>query len=461
MVGIATVNFINSPKMQNRPGLKYVLEYCARPNKCLWNDRMLVSGINCTPESAYTEMMNTKLLYSKDSDRFYYHMVQAFDPRDVLSPETAHEIALKLAERYKDYEILVCTHMDKKYIHNHFIINSVGFESGRKLHQSAKAIAEIRKMSDALCMEYGLNICQPKPKSEQVKGIRAKEYHTAMRGESWKFELINVIDGAMRRSRTRDEFLDELHRHGYGVTWTPERKYITYTHPNGQKVRDRSLHDDKYLKRRMEDEFRIRAEIIHGRAEEAQSTGFEYGCPDRKDRNGAGEQLGIADRSQPADGGYTDGGTRKAGYPDNGAAAAFGASVSDESDAGIGEGVYRSVEQDFGGCEDGAPELWETGWESERAACLGLELSDDGVPFTDIGDEARYEELFHTSDGFHRSGVGLADDLIKLAYAAERLSDPDAPAQDAATNKPHAKKQKKAPGQKRDDRSGYDFEMKM
>ncbi len=151
----------------------------------------------------------------------------------------------------------------------------------------------------------------------------------------------------------------------------------------------------------------------------------------------------------------------KAGYPDNGAAAAFGTPVPDGADAGAGEGVYRSVEQDFGECEGGAPELWETGWESERAACLGLELSDDGVPFTDIGDETGDEGLYHTPDGSLGSGAGLADDLIKLAYATERMSDPGAPVQDATTKKHYPKKQKKVPGQKQDDHSGYDFEMKM
>ena len=451
MVGIATVNFSNSPKMQNRAGLKYVLGYCAQEKKCRWNDRLLVSGVNCTPESVFTEMVNTKLLYGKDSNRYYYHMVQAFDLKDTLSPETAHEIALKLAERYKDYEILVCTHMDRPYIHSHFIINSVGFETGRKLHQCARDIDKIRKMSDAMCREYGLNICQPKPKSEQVKGIRAKEYHTAMRGGSWKFQLINVIDAAMKRSHTRDEFLDELHRRGYEVTWTQERKYITYTHPNGQKARDKSLHDDKYLKWRMEDEFRIRTAILDGRASQIESTGFEYSLAGREDRDGAGEQLGIADQPQQTDGGYAGGDARKAGYADHDTAVALGASTSDEPETGHGKGVSRSSGQDSLGDENRASELWETGWESERAACFGYELADEGMADATLGHEAGDEGLLHTPDISGSGGAGLADDLVKLAYAVENLSDPDAPVQDATTMKHHPKKKKKAPGQKQDD----------
>ncbi len=81
-----------------------------------------------------------------------------------------------------------------------------------------------------------------------------------MRGGSWKFQLINVIDNAMKRNRTRDEFLTSF-TGGLRGDMDAERKYITYTHPKGQKARDKSLHDDRYLKWRMEDEFRIRAAI--------------------------------------------------------------------------------------------------------------------------------------------------------------------------------------------------------
>ncbi len=45
----------------------------------------------------------------------------------------------------------------------------------------------------------------------------------------------------------------------------PERN-ITYTTPSGWQCRDRLLFGDKYLKENMEYEFRIREEIIYGRA---------------------------------------------------------------------------------------------------------------------------------------------------------------------------------------------------
>ena len=43
-------------------------------------------------------MMNTKLRYKKADGRMYYHLLQSFHPDEKLTPETAHEIALRFAE---------------------------------------------------------------------------------------------------------------------------------------------------------------------------------------------------------------------------------------------------------------------------------------------------------------------------------------------------------------------------
>ena len=45
---------------------------------------------------------------------------------------------------------------------------------------------------------------------------------------------------------------------GYKVNWTDARKTICYTAPNGMKCRDYKLHEDKFLKENMENEFKFR-----------------------------------------------------------------------------------------------------------------------------------------------------------------------------------------------------------
>ena len=81
------------------------------------------------------------------------------------------------------------------------------------------------------------------------------EYYTADRGESWKFELMRVIDECMRCAGNREEFLILLRSEGYDATWTDSRKNITYVTPDGRKCRDSKLHIEKYLKENIEAEF--------------------------------------------------------------------------------------------------------------------------------------------------------------------------------------------------------------
>lgn len=65
----------------------------------------------------------------------------------------------------------------------------------------------------------------------------------------------------MNRSGSRADFIREINRLGYQITWTDERKYITFTCPNGMKCRDIRLHDEKYLKGVLEYEFTIRKRL--------------------------------------------------------------------------------------------------------------------------------------------------------------------------------------------------------
>jgi len=92
------------------------------------------------------------------------------------------------------------------------------------------------------------------------------EYHTAARGQSKKLQLMNIINDCMRHASNREEFIALMESEGYKVRWEESRRNITYTTPSGWQCRDRLLFGDKYLKENMNYEFRIREEIIHGRA---------------------------------------------------------------------------------------------------------------------------------------------------------------------------------------------------
>ena len=145
-----------------RGALGGVLRYVQQEEKTTWEDRRLVSGWNCTAQSVCSEMQLTKERFHKTDGRQYYHFVQSFDKQDDLSPLEVHAIGLELAQRqFPNFEVLVATHMDTEHLHNHLVVNSVSFQSGKKLHQSAADLQAHRIANDEICVAHGLEILPP------------------------------------------------------------------------------------------------------------------------------------------------------------------------------------------------------------------------------------------------------------------------------------------------------------
>ena len=102
-----------------------VMKYVVQRKKTMLGDRWMVTGHNCVAQSSYLEMVTTKRRFQKTDGRQFYHFVQSFHPEEPVTPELAHQIALELAQQWKDYEVIVATHTDREHIHSHFIVNSV------------------------------------------------------------------------------------------------------------------------------------------------------------------------------------------------------------------------------------------------------------------------------------------------------------------------------------------------
>ncbi len=255
---MAVVKAINN-KNQSSGGMAFSIAYASSEKKTVLPDgTKLVTGINCNPDTAYQEFMTTKQLYNKTDGRYFYHYFQSFSPDEKVSPQTVHEIGVKLAEEcFPGYEIVVGTHCEKQHLHNHIVVNSVGIDTGKKLHQDNQSLGHIRSISDKLCKEYGLSVIQNKGQ-RTTKGMSHGEWSAAKNRYSWKYELINTIEDAMNVCQNKQEFIAYMESEGYQVNWTDTRKTICYTAPNGMKCRDYRLHEDKFLKENMENEFRFR-----------------------------------------------------------------------------------------------------------------------------------------------------------------------------------------------------------
>ena len=272
MSRIAIVHFVNYKKgTQSRAALRGVMLYVMQEKKTSWEGEPLVSGINCQPQSVCDDFLNTKLLYHKGCGTMFYHMVQSFPKGAAVDPRQAHEAARRLAEYFEGCEVLVCTHVDREHIHSHCVINSVNFETGKKLHMAKDQLQELMRRNDMICQELGLPVFQPTNR-RHAHGMNGAEYHTALKGQSWKLRLMNTIDECMKYAAEKNAFISLMESEGYQVRWESSRKYITYTTPDGMKCRDNKLHENKYLKEVMEYEFRIRTELVKRKLRRAAET---------------------------------------------------------------------------------------------------------------------------------------------------------------------------------------------
>ena len=436
--------------------MKSVIRYVSQLSKTLWNEQQLVSGIGCQPETAFDEFLSTKLLHHKDGGVMFYHMVQSFPKGADINPRTAHEAARRLAGYFEGCEVLVCTHIDREHIHSHCIINSVNFETGKKVHMADEQIQALRVRNDEICEELGLPKFQ-RDEQRQSRGMSNAEYYTADRGESWKFELMRVIDECMRCAGSREEFLILLRSEGYDATWTDSRKNITYVTPDGRKCRDNKLHIEKYLKENMEAEFGYRTENDNTRNVDAAQKADGRGTTAGTQRDGHGAELECA--------------ARNAGQAVPAADAVERGSENAPDEAGSTERFDR----DAGECR----KIRETGWEPEREVFFRLQGADRDYEERPDHNPERYEESAFgygadgTEEDHHlRVDLDYSGDLVRgavrLGRAVEQMTD-DVPQRDASTMPPHidSKRRKKlrqrktALGHAEDDHEDWDMKQEL
>lgn len=258
---MAMIEFIPE-RNQSHCAMKNLIQYCLQETKVADREtnRRLVSGINCDGENAYKEFMTTKTAYKKTDGINFYQYVQSFSPDENITAEQVHQIGLEFASRaWEGFEVLVATHTDAGHLHNHFVINSVGFKDGYKLRQGPNTLKTLRELNDRICEKHNLSVLKPYEK-DGLK-LSSREYRVASKSQSWKFRLMSDIDSAMNKSGSKADFIREMNRLGYEITWTDERKYITFTCPNGMKCRDIKLHDKKYLKEVLNYELQFRESI--------------------------------------------------------------------------------------------------------------------------------------------------------------------------------------------------------
>ena len=157
--------------------------------------KLLVEGINCDPEFAAEQMMNTKELYGKTDGIVAYHGYISFRP-DEVDPKQAQKIAMEIANKMwgDNYEIVVATHMNAHCVHCHIVINSVSMTDGRKMNENKAMYQKFRQISDEKCLEYGLSVIE----NPRGKRVPYNVYKAQQKGIKTKYDYIREdIDSAI------------------------------------------------------------------------------------------------------------------------------------------------------------------------------------------------------------------------------------------------------------------------
>lgn len=201
-----------------------------------------VSCLNCCEDNPFDDMKDTKDYYNKNNGVLAYHGYQSFKEGEVTA-DIAHEIGVKFAEEmFKDYEVIVATHQNTNHIHNHFIINSVSFKTGKKYNNNRTNLAKLRNISDSLCIEYGLSVL------DEDVGYKSTYNHKVIDNDYYK-NLKDDLDSVISYSVTLKQVMDRMKQLGYK---SYSRNSIITIYRNGyDKVRIEKAFGSDYSKDRI------------------------------------------------------------------------------------------------------------------------------------------------------------------------------------------------------------------
>ncbi len=179
----------------------------------------LVSSFACDPQTCCEEFMLSKRQYYHSTGRVYkneviaYQIRQSFKPGEITA-EDANRVGYELAMRFTKgkYAFIVATHTDRAHIHNHIIFNSTSTDGTQKFRDFKRSGLALQKVSDMVCLENGLSVIEPRPKSERA---RRTDYPK-------RSSFRNVIREDIRRCIRRrpkdfEEFLHFMAELGYEV----------------------------------------------------------------------------------------------------------------------------------------------------------------------------------------------------------------------------------------------------
>ena len=137
------------------------------------------------------------------------------------------------------HAFVACTHVDKRHIHTHIVINSTSRDCTRKFRNFYRSSFVIRRISDQLCLENGLSVIEnPQPSP-------GKDYGTWLGGDkpvTNRRRLEDLIDSVLPACKDLEGFIFKMKAAGCDIKCG---KYLSFKLPGAERfIRCRNLGAD-------------------------------------------------------------------------------------------------------------------------------------------------------------------------------------------------------------------------
>ena len=174
--------------------------------------------------------------------RTAYMWVLSFPPERVcgykIDPRICHQIGLEFIKKIDggQYQAVVATHMDREHPHNHIVMCAYAKDGSHKYRDTKESLMKARQICDDLSQKFGLPII-PSHSQEQTKTISWTEWKARQEGQSWKEQMRQDINSAVRIARDYDQFISLMKASGYQLRET--ETHLTYIMPGDEEFRCR------------------------------------------------------------------------------------------------------------------------------------------------------------------------------------------------------------------------------
>lgn len=248
------VNKVVNKSTKSHGAMRNVIEYVLQDKK-VKEGYVAITGPYAPEQinwdNVYNAFLDEKKLWNKDSGRMYAHNIISFHKDEDITPAQALEIGQEFVEKFfPNHQSVIGVHQDKDHLHIHIVTNSVSFIDGMKLHQTKRDLEKQKEFTNNLCLERGLSLTE---KGKHFDGTTIEEGQVT----AWSKDKYNLFQHDDKKSFVADcaiavmeakedccskeNFIERMYERGWYVTWTDNKKHITFQNENGDKVRDSNL----------------------------------------------------------------------------------------------------------------------------------------------------------------------------------------------------------------------------